>query len=242
MISQPVSSIFPCYPLPSGGRGELQASPFPNVVFPPLPQSALSSSPFHCALQDRFGQTWWTWDMTIPLQFASPHNGQEVFVWSDCLLDLGTDFLVDNIVFVWDAWYLALAPHFHGLYCCEGPWFTSIEEGGRDKGAHHLYFGTKKKYSCHSKLVSTLSVLLLSVLSWRASRAWNLGFGLSTLFRPSTTRFWVPSCLTHVDQTQLGFRYPFVSHNLTTHHQVLDTLVSHNLTKHNKFCVPSCLS
>ena len=30
-----------------------------------------------------------------------------------------------------------------------------------------------KKYSCHSKLVSTLSMLLLSVLSWRASRAWN---------------------------------------------------------------------
>ena len=26
--------------------------PFPDVVFPPLPLSALSSSPFHCALQD----------------------------------------------------------------------------------------------------------------------------------------------------------------------------------------------
>ena len=44
--------------------------PFPDVVFPPLPLSALSSSPSHCALQDGFGQTWWTWDMTIPLQFA----------------------------------------------------------------------------------------------------------------------------------------------------------------------------
>ena len=32
---------------------------------------SLSSSPFHCALQDGFGQTWWTGDMTIPLQFAS---------------------------------------------------------------------------------------------------------------------------------------------------------------------------
>ena len=32
--------------------------------------------------------------MTIPLQFASLYDGQEVFVWSDCLLDLGTDFLV----------------------------------------------------------------------------------------------------------------------------------------------------
>ena len=36
---------------------ELQACPFPDVVFPPLPLSALSSFPFHCALQDGFGQT-----------------------------------------------------------------------------------------------------------------------------------------------------------------------------------------
>ena len=35
--------------------------------------------------------------MTIPLQFASLYDGQEVFMWSDCLLDLGTDFLIGNI-------------------------------------------------------------------------------------------------------------------------------------------------
>ena len=34
-----------------------EACPFHDVVFPPLPLSALSSSPFHCALQDGFGQT-----------------------------------------------------------------------------------------------------------------------------------------------------------------------------------------
>ena len=28
------------------------------------------------------------------------HNGQEVFVWSDCLLDLGTDSHFGNVVFV----------------------------------------------------------------------------------------------------------------------------------------------
>ena len=38
------------------GHGELQACPFPNVVFPPLPLSALSSSPFHCAWRYGFGQ------------------------------------------------------------------------------------------------------------------------------------------------------------------------------------------
>ena len=36
---------------------ELQARPFPDVVFQPLLLSALSSSPFHCALQDGFDQT-----------------------------------------------------------------------------------------------------------------------------------------------------------------------------------------
>ena len=94
----PFSPVLHC-PL---GLGELQSCPFPDV-FPPLPRSALSSSPFNCALQDGFGQTWWIGDMTIPLQFASLYGGQEVFVWSDCLLDLGTDLLGGNIVFVWDA-------------------------------------------------------------------------------------------------------------------------------------------
>ena len=39
-------------------------------------------------------------DMIIPLQFASLYSGQEVFVWSICQLDLDTDFLVGNMVFV----------------------------------------------------------------------------------------------------------------------------------------------
>ena len=56
MILQPVFSIFPVLHCPLG-LDELQACPFPDVVFPPLPLSALSSSPFHCALQDGFGQT-----------------------------------------------------------------------------------------------------------------------------------------------------------------------------------------
>ena len=39
-------------------------------------------------------------DHTIPLQFASLCDGQEVFPWFDCLLDLGMDFLIGNAVFV----------------------------------------------------------------------------------------------------------------------------------------------
>ena len=41
--------------------------------------------------------------MTIyTMQFASLYDGQEVLMWSDCLLDLGRDFLVGNMVFVGD--------------------------------------------------------------------------------------------------------------------------------------------
>ena len=56
MTLQPVFSIFHVLHCPLG-LTELQACPFPDVVLPHLPLSALSSSPFHCALQDGFGQT-----------------------------------------------------------------------------------------------------------------------------------------------------------------------------------------
>ena len=39
-------------------------------------------------------------ETSISLQFAFLYDGQVVFVWSDCLLDLGTDFLVSKMVFV----------------------------------------------------------------------------------------------------------------------------------------------
>ena len=38
--------------------------------------------------------------MTIPLQFASLYDRQAVIAWSDCLLDLGMDFLDGNMIFV----------------------------------------------------------------------------------------------------------------------------------------------
>ena len=102
IISQPVSSIFLCSPLPSW-TWWTPACSCPDVVFPPLPLSALSSSPFQYALQDGFCQSWWMRDMNIPLQFASLYNGQEVFMWPECLLGLGMDFLYGNTVFAWDA-------------------------------------------------------------------------------------------------------------------------------------------
>ena len=56
MILQSVFSIFPVLHCRLG-LAELQACPFPDVVFPSLTLSALSSSPFHCALEAGFGQT-----------------------------------------------------------------------------------------------------------------------------------------------------------------------------------------
>ena len=55
LSSQPVFSIFRCSPLPSG------TCQTPGLSIPwcclPTSSSALSSSPFHCGLQDGFGQT-----------------------------------------------------------------------------------------------------------------------------------------------------------------------------------------
>ena len=52
----------------------------------------------------------WFWpDLMISRNFHTTsvcvisYNGQGVFMWSDCMLDLGTDFLIDNILFVRDA-------------------------------------------------------------------------------------------------------------------------------------------
>ena len=79
MISQPVFHIFSVLHCPLE-PGELQACSFPDAVFSSLLLCALSSTPFHCALQDGFGQTRKTGDMTTPLQFESLYDGQEVFV------------------------------------------------------------------------------------------------------------------------------------------------------------------
>ena len=96
--SQPVSSIF----LFSTALWGLGGTPGLSIPWWCLRTSSsdFSSFPFHCALQEGFGQTWCMEVLSwIPLQFASLYDGQ-VFMWSDSLLDLGKDFLVGNMVFV----------------------------------------------------------------------------------------------------------------------------------------------
>ena len=130
------------------GLHELQACPFPDFVFQPLPLYALSSSPFHCALQGGFGQTWWLGDMSIPLQFAVSLRWSGLRVVQ---LPAGSwhGLLVGNMVCVCNAKYLAVGPHFYGLYsslalCCDGPWFTSIQESRCDKEAIQSYLGAER--------------------------------------------------------------------------------------------------
>ena len=65
-------------------------------------------------------------DMSIPLQFASLCDGEEGFVCiSDCLLDLGTDFLVGSMFFVRDTRVVSCGSTsftrhlFFFVLCCE---------------------------------------------------------------------------------------------------------------------------
>ena len=83
MISQPVSSIFPCSPLPPG-TWRTPGLSIPWWCLPPSSSVCLVFFPLSLCWQEGFGQTLWTGDMTVPLQFASLYDGQEVFVWSDC--------------------------------------------------------------------------------------------------------------------------------------------------------------
>ena len=82
--------------------------------------------------------------------------------------------------FVWDAYYLAVAPHFHGLYSslkryCEGTWFTSIQEDRCDKGAHQSYLGTERDTPVTSNWFQSCQCCccLCYIISWTVSQAWN---------------------------------------------------------------------
>ena len=128
------------------GLDELQACPFPVVLFPPPLLSALSSFPFHCAWQNGFSHLMeGRHDHTTSVCGSLRWSGGLFVVW----LPAGrTSSLV-----TWSLYEMhsikILAPHFHGLYsflelCCEGPWFTSIQEDGCDKRVHQSYIWTER--------------------------------------------------------------------------------------------------
>ena len=52
--------------------------------------------PFHCALQNGFGQTCWTWDMTVPLPVAAAIKRRSKLLpseyWNHCVLHQSTQY------------------------------------------------------------------------------------------------------------------------------------------------------
>ena len=142
MISQPVSSIFSLFPTALwdlANSRPVYSLMFSSHLFLCLPCLLPPFTvPFKMVLARPDKRETWPYHCSLRLFTV-------VFVWSNSLLDLGTDFLVGNMVCVGDAWYLAVAPHFHGLYsslelCCEGPWFAGIQENGCDTVYNGLMF------------------------------------------------------------------------------------------------------
>ena len=118
--------------------------------------SVLSSSLFHCALRDGFGQTRWTGDMSVPLHFASAYDGQEVFVWSDCLLYLGMNSLVGKCAFLTSAF-----PCVMGI---EADIYLWVDEFCFALIGHPCLFRLALKWP-QSEVVSIFTVCILLALS-----------------------------------------------------------------------------
>ena len=101
MISQPVSSIFPCSPLPSGTC----RTPGLSIPWCCLPTSSSVCFVFF-PLSKCLARWFWPDAMNRrhnhTTAVSTLYDGQDVFVWSNCLLDLGIDFFVGNTVLVWD--------------------------------------------------------------------------------------------------------------------------------------------
>ena len=89
--------------------------------------------------------------MTISLQLASLYDRPEVFVWSDCLLELGTDFLVGNMVLYETRsilWY-----HFISMACIL-LWSSAVRV--HDSQSYRKMDVTRERISCFLEPRETL--------------------------------------------------------------------------------------
>ena len=177
MTSRPISPLFSVLHFPLG-LGKLQACPFPDVIFQPLPLSALSFPPFSLCLAR------WFWPDLI--------NWRHVHTTSVCVsLRWSKGFHV-----VWlpagswhrlPCWWRGLCmrcvvscsstsfPWLKFFFAALLWWFMIHKHMGRWmwQGSALVVSLNRQKCSCFSKLVSVLSMLLLSVLFWRVSWVWN---------------------------------------------------------------------
>ena len=113
-------SSFPSSAMPSGTGHTLLACPFPDVVFPPSHLSTFVHLHFHplitvsCKIVLAISEDCETWPNHCSLFLFMIDN--EIFVRFNCLLGLGTDFLINSLVFIWNVKYLVIAPNFNGLF------------------------------------------------------------------------------------------------------------------------------
>ena len=142
MTSQPVSSIFLSSPLPSG----TWRTPSLSIPWCCLPTSFsvyLVFSPLSLCL------TRWFWPDLMNGKHAQTQSACVCLRWSGGFrvvrLPAGSLHRLPRwyhgLRLKCVVKYLAVAPHFHVSYsslhlCRKGPWFTSIQEDGCDKGAH----------------------------------------------------------------------------------------------------------
>ena len=177
MISQPISSIFPCSPLPSGTlrtpglsipRCCLHTSSSICLVFFPL--SLCLARWFRPDLTN--GRHDHTTAVCVSFTMARRSSCGPIAYW----ILARTSSLV-----TWSLYEMHSILQKHCIsMACILLWSSAVSV--HDSQAYRKMDVKRERiscilelreYSCHSKLVSTLSMLLLSVLSWRVSRAWN---------------------------------------------------------------------
>ena len=98
----------------------------------------------------------------MPLQFASPYDGQGVFVWSDCLLDPGTDFLVGKR-YVLSCLYSFLNLHLQSIILkLKKSIFASAGPYHREAGGNQTSRKSGGKGGCTSHYIVTTRMILHS--------------------------------------------------------------------------------
>ena len=108
---------------PSSALAQFQTRPIPDVIFPSFSLSTSPSPSPYSTLEDCLGKPRSSYDMPIPLPFASFYSGQEFFVGSNGFPNPASHLFVGDVVFVRDAKETSETSHFHCLYlslyfCC----------------------------------------------------------------------------------------------------------------------------
>ena len=81
------------------------------TFFPSLLLSSSPSCSFHCPLQNCLRHARGSWDVAIPSEFPFLHDGLEIIMHSNCILDYVANLLVHHMVFVGNVQRSPIALH-----------------------------------------------------------------------------------------------------------------------------------